>query len=187
MFAGDRLLLYAFVRSQNVEPATVRLSATSPSGPVVVRRRPRSVRVPSGTTVATLAARARIRELEESPEWTSTRGSRQQRSKDAGVSREIIDLAIKYGLMSRETSFVAVERRATPVVGEMQLRRIPIALTSGWGGLERKLLGRPARACPSPSMLDTQAIASRRRIGAGTPGVREKDVVRRGGRNGFPE
>ena len=42
----------------------------------------------------------------------------------ASVCREIMDLAIKYGLMSRETSVSgAVERRATPVVGEIVLQR----------------------------------------------------------------
>jgi hypothetical protein len=87
--------------------------------------------------VATLAARARIRELEESPEWTSARGSQQRDRKVSGATREIIELSIRYGLLSRETSFVAVERRETPVLGDMQLRRIPIALTSGWGAVER--------------------------------------------------
>ncbi len=38
--------------------------------------------------------------------------------------------------MSRETSFVAVERRDTPSQGDVQLRKVPIALTSGWGGLQ---------------------------------------------------
>jgi hypothetical protein len=49
------------------------------------------------------------------------------------VSREIVELSLRYGILSRETSFVAVERRETPVVGDMQLRRIPIALTTGVG------------------------------------------------------
>ncbi len=102
-------------------------------------------RVVTGRTVATLAARARIRELEESPEWTGARGSQQRDRKAAGATAEIIELSIRYGLMSRETSFVAVERRETPVLGDMQLRRIPIALTSGWGGLDACVGGLTAR------------------------------------------
>jgi hypothetical protein len=35
-------------------------------------------------------------------------------------------------LISRETSFVAIERRDTPIVGEVALREVPIALTAGW-------------------------------------------------------
>jgi hypothetical protein len=55
-------------------------------------------------------------------------------------------------LVSRETSLVAIERRETPVVGNVQLRRVPIALTSGWGGL-----GRPAA---SASFLAAPAAAA---------------------------
>ena len=109
-------------------------------------------RVVSGRTVATLAARARIRELEESPEWTSARGSQQRDRKAVGATAEIIELSIRYGLMSRETSFVAVERRETPVLGDMQLRRIPTTLTSGWGGIDARrgstygaVMGAPAQ------------------------------------------
>ena len=42
-------------------------------------------------------------------------------------------MSCRYGLMSRETSFVAVERRETPVLGDMQLRRMPIALDHRMG------------------------------------------------------
>ena len=138
VYAGGRLLLYAFVRevSTGATPAKVQLTATSPSGPVAFDVDFDPSRVVEGRTVAPLAARARIRELEESPEWTSARGSRQRERKATGVSREIVELSLRYGILSRETSFVAVERRETPVVGDMQLRRIPIALTTGWGGFD---------------------------------------------------
>ena len=139
IFSGGRLLLYAFVNevATSATPATIRLSATSPSGPVSFDVEFGPSRAVDGRTVATLAARARIRELEESPEWTSARGSHQRERKATSASREIVELSMRYGLMSRETSFVAVEVRETPVLGDMQLRRIPIALTSGWGGLEQ--------------------------------------------------
>jgi hypothetical protein len=90
----------------------------------------------AGSAVTTLAARARIRELEEGDEWLGARGSRQKDRKENAARREIVDLSVRYSLISRETSFVAIERRDTPIVGEMQLRKVPIALTSGWGGLE---------------------------------------------------
>jgi hypothetical protein len=109
--------------------------------------------------VSTLAARARIRELEEGPAWLSARGSRQTRSQTSDPKREIIDLAVRYTLISRETSFVAIERRERPVHGDVQLRRIPIALTSGWGGLQ--LRGRRvAMALAAPPMAVPEASAS---------------------------
>jgi Ca-activated chloride channel homolog len=143
IFMGGRLLLYAFVKeiATEVKPARVQLSAMSASGLVTFDVEFDPARVASGRTVATLAARARIRELEESPEWTTTRGSRQHERKASGVRTEIIALSMRYGLMSRETSFVAIERREVPVLGDVKLRRVPIALTAGWGDLEGSRIG----------------------------------------------
>ena len=165
VFAGGRLLLYAFVKevSTGGMPATVRLAATSPSGPVTFDVAFDGSRVVTGKTVATLAARARIRELEESPEWTSARGSQQRDRKISGATREIIELSIRYGLLSRETSFVAVERRETPVLGDMQLRRIPIALTSGWSGVgTRRPMSVGASGYAAAAMTLSAPGASRR-------------------------
>jgi hypothetical protein len=154
VFAGARLVLYGFV--ERVQSATLRLSAKTPSGAVSfdVALDPRSS--VSGTVVSTLAARARIRELEESPGWLAARGSRQQRPRTSDASREIIELAVRYSLISRETSFVAVERREQPVHGDVQLRRIPIALTNGWGGLE--LRGRMIRAGMAAPLMAPAAL-----------------------------
>jgi Ca-activated chloride channel family protein len=157
------LLIYGFPKA--ARPALVRLSATAPSGPLSFAVDLAAARQVTGKSVATLAARARIRELEEGPEWLANRGSRQRERKQTGVTKEIIDLSIRYGLISRETSFVAVERRETPVVGDMQLRRVPIALTSGWGGIRsmpaptRMLLG--ATLGP-PDLMDTQVLRDAR-------------------------
>jgi hypothetical protein len=122
--------------------------------------------------VATLAARARIRELEEGGEWLATRGSRQIDRKQSSVRSEIIELSVRYGLVSRETSFVAVERRETPLQGDIKLRRVPIALTSGWGGLEeRELVAglvRPGARLLAP-MADMMATHEMMARSAGAP------------------
>jgi Ca-activated chloride channel family protein len=126
------VLAYALVKT--TRPTAVHLSATSLSGPLTFEvPLDRAHRV-TGRTVATLAARTRIRELEESTGSLHARGSQQKERKRGVLSTEIVELSIRYGLISRETSFVAVERRDTPVLDAIQLRRVPIALTSGWGG-----------------------------------------------------
>ena len=158
VFAGGRLLLYGLLRSPapSYSRTTVRLTAEGPSGQVVFPVEVDPGRTTSGRTVATLAARARIRELEESPEWTTIRGSQQHERRASRVSREIIDLSIRYGLVSRETSYVAIEKRETPVLGDVQLRRVPIALTSGWGALNRGRMHSPvpmAALAPPPSAV----------------------------------
>ena len=159
VFSGGRLLAYALTNA--VTPSIVRVSADSPAGPIALEAAIDPSRTTRGRTVATLAARARIRELEEGPEWTSLRGSRQRERKASRVQQEIVALALKYGLMSRETSFVAIERRETPVQGDVKLRRIPIAVTTGWGGLDRpaaRTLGLISSLGAPASMMDTGAF-----------------------------
>jgi hypothetical protein len=141
VFAGGRLLVYGFPKTKE-RPTAIRLSAKGPSNPLSFEVPLAGARVAQGKSVATLAARARIRELEEGGEWLTARGSRQQERKVNSVSKEIIDLSVRYSLVSRETSFVAVERRETPVTGDVHLRRVPIALTDGWGGVVDRRRGR---------------------------------------------
>lgn len=167
VFAGGRLLVYGFVTEGR--PSSVRLTATGPSGPLAFEVAiPREAAVP-GRTVATLAARARIRELEEGGEYLVARGSQQKGRKESKAAREIIALSLRYGLISRETSFVAIERRDTPVEGEVKLRKVPIALTSGWGGLHRRhephlrlAYKTPAASMPSARPMVGGAISALR-------------------------
>jgi hypothetical protein len=73
------------------------------------------------------------------------------------VKAEIIRLGVAYGLVSRHTSFVAVEERETPVEGEVVLRKVPVAISSGWHGigspagvgLMRRVTAGPASAFPA--------------------------------------
>jgi len=80
------------------------------------------------------------------------------------VKAEIVRLGVAYGLVSRHTSFVAVEERETPVEGEVALRKVPVAISSGWHGigspaglgLMRSVTAAPASAffapmCASPA------------------------------------
>ena len=49
----------------------------------------------------------------------------------------IVELGRRYNLISSATSFVAVEERAEDAQSERaELRRVPIALTKGWHGIE---------------------------------------------------
>jgi hypothetical protein len=148
VFTGGRCLVYGLTTQPL--PPTVRLRARSASGPLAFEVPVDSGTARDGRTLATLAARERIRELEELPAAVATRGSRQLRRSD-DPTREILDLGLRYGLVSRETSFVAVERRETPERGTLQLRRVPIAITTGWGGLRRPVSGSlAALAAPAP-------------------------------------
>lgn len=78
------------------------------------------------------------------------------------MTQEIVALSTRYGLLSRETSFVAVERREAAVPGDVVLRRVPIALTSGWGGLVkdhvRAMMPGAAMAPPPVSAPASRAL-----------------------------
>ncbi len=131
VFAGERLILYA--QADRVGQSSVTLSARNASGPLSWTLDIDPANAQENTTVATLAARARIRVLEEGDEWLSMRGSRQDSRKAERVTAEIVRLATTHGLASRETSFVAIEHREQAEAGEVVLRRVPIAVTNGWG------------------------------------------------------
>ncbi len=88
------------------------------------------------------------------------------------VKEEAVRLGVTYGLVSKWTSFVAVEERETPVEGKMELRKVPIALTRGWGGLEDMAFPGAARsmAIQSSRMLCASAPAFLDSIGDASEG-----------------
>jgi hypothetical protein len=140
----------------------VRLSGNGPHGPVSFDVPVDTSAAAAGSVIGTLAARARIRELEESPEWIRPRASRQARSRPSNAVKEIVELAKCYGLVSRETSYIAVEEREDAVPGDVQLRRIPIAFTNGWSAMDTRAMAVLALSAGS----DVDAPAFLRRKGA---------------------
>ena len=137
VFDGERLILYAMTDAPKAGVAT--LKGMLAGKPVRFEVAVDPADALTGATIATLAARARIRTLEEQEPYLEGRGSRQRRarSQPADASAEIVALGVKYQLCSRETSFVAIEHRDAAVTERAELRRVPVALTSGWGGVER--------------------------------------------------
>jgi len=139
VFAEGRVLLFGQLAS--LEAASVTLRAVAKEGPVSFAVPLEPAAGAEGSLVGTLWARRMIRDLEEGrSELHPRRGSRQARGlglKDEKVKAEIVSLGTAWSLVSRHTSFVAVEQRETPVQGEAQLRRVPVAITKGWHGVER--------------------------------------------------
>jgi hypothetical protein len=154
VFADGRVLLFA--RIEKSASATVTLRATGPDGPVSFPLPLDPASAVEGTLVGTLWARRMIRDLEEgrSP-LHPRRGSQQPRAlglKDQAVKAEIVRLGTTWSLVSRHTSFVAVEERETPTAGEAQLRKVPVMITRGWHGIG------DARFAARSAMLATGAF-----------------------------
>eukprot|EP01027_Heterolobosea_sp_BB2_P019716 GEZU01027745.1.p1 GENE.GEZU01027745.1~~GEZU01027745.1.p1 ORF type:complete len:365 (+),score=122.52 GEZU01027745.1:467-1561(+) len=90
------------------------------SGNNVNERGPEPVVFTSGNVVHRLAARALIKQLEKQQ---SESGS-YPNAKD-----EIVRLATRYCVASKYTSFVAVEQRDVPTMGELELKKVPMFIT----------------------------------------------------------
>jgi Ca-activated chloride channel family protein len=137
VFDGERLRVYAL--GEAVQAGVATLGATVAGRGVAFEIPIDPSLAVEGETIATLAARERIRALEEQSDYLENRGSRQRRARAGGrTAEQIAALAVKYRLVSRETSFVAVEHREGPVADRAELRRVPVALTSGWGGVRER-------------------------------------------------
>jgi len=150
IFANEPFRAYAWIDEMAL--GTVTLRATGPGGPLSWSLEIGPSDVTTGKTVGALAARARIRELEEGGEWSPVRGSLQRGRQIDRVAADIVRLATEYGLSSRETSWVVVETREVSVTEPAVLRQVPVAIASGWGGR----IGREAMS--SLSALDTGAF-----------------------------
>lgn len=136
VFAGGRVLVFG--RIEELKPATVTLRGRTAQGEVVSSLDLRGDDVPEGRLLATLWARRAIRDLEEgSSALHARRGSRQERapSVEERAKPEVVRLAKEYGLVSRETSYVAIEEREEAAEGEIVIRRVPVAVTRGWHGM----------------------------------------------------
>jgi Ca-activated chloride channel family protein len=179
VFAGGRVLVFA--RIEGAGKTTVTLRAVSPDGPVAFPLAVDPTGAAEGTLVATLWARHLIRDLEEGRSALHPRrGSQQKRAvglKDEQVEAEIVRLGTTWGLVSRHTSFVAVETRETPVAGEAQLRKVAVAIPRGWHGF-----GLPPQAQGTPpgvvmgvprgyASVADYALAMARRSAPSAPGA----------------
>jgi Ca-activated chloride channel family protein len=137
VFADGRVLVFG--KLDQPQAASVTLRAVGPGGPVRFTLPIEPAALTEGTLLGTLWARRTIRDLEEGRSALHPRrGSQQVRAvdlKDEKVKAEIVSLGTAFCLVSRHTSFVAVEERETPTEGQAQLRKIPVAITRGWHGL----------------------------------------------------
>jgi hypothetical protein len=156
VFANESVRAYAWI--DELAAGTVTLRANASTGPLSWSLDIDPGAVTSGRLVGTLAARARIRELEEGGQWTPSRGSRQRERRDERVVSAIVQLATRYGLASRETSWVVVEKREVATSEPAVLRRVPIAIASGWGGVDNLILAR--RFGRQMNMMDRGSVSA---------------------------
>ncbi|HEX8916092.1 MAG TPA: hypothetical protein VF796_27335, partial [Humisphaera sp.] len=194
VFDGD--VLAVFGRCPGTLPKHATLSCK-----VGDRTRSWRVEVPAAAAddqgvIATMWARRTIQSLEE------VNGPAQVRHRKHKLTREqesIVRLSKQFTLLSSLTTFVTVEHRseAERNAGEPELRRVPVALAAGWGGVDADLAvptGGMAFACAAPlpaappQMMPMPAAAAPTRGAAKKRGLlggildRAAGAVRRSGR-----
>lgn len=143
VFAGDSLTVFARVSSGTADRVTLHAGGESWRVDLDLEG------AEEGGPVPALWAREVIRDLERGVE--PRRGSRQRRSEaEERRRRRLVGLGCRYGLISSAASYVAVEERPEGERTEdaAELRKVPIALTVGWGGYGRLVAGRPSAALP---------------------------------------
>jgi Ca-activated chloride channel family protein len=84
--------------------------------------------------ISKLWAREKIRDLEEGNGQLP--GSQQKQRGDSKSNNAIIDVSRKYGIISRLTSFVGIEKKSDTeeTTSDMVLRVVPTLVTDGWHG-----------------------------------------------------
>ena len=107
VFDSQHFVIYAMY-SENKPPTSVKITAQSPDGPLVVELPVDPTKAIRGKLIHTLAARSMIRDLEEGRSWMTELG---YDVKSARVKEEIVRLGTKYQLTSLHTSFIAIEER----------------------------------------------------------------------------
>jgi Ca-activated chloride channel family protein len=170
LFDGDALRVFA--RIPGKLPETVALKCNTPAGPrswsVPVRDAPD----PAGV-LPSLWARAMIRALEEEDGVQQSATTITARS---AKGKQLIDLSKRYNLLCCLTSFIAIEHRSLEDrnEGKPELRRVPVMLAAGWGGVEALAdrsvdAGSLMSSMPAPAQFLSLAPAPPAARGGGAP------------------
>lgn len=100
----------------------------------------------SGSAIATLWARAKVDDLMRQ-NWRAVA----ERRPDWNPEKEIVSIALDYGLMTQYTSFVAVEKKIVNVGGKQRTVAVPVDMTDGENLPERDANLRFRAAAPMPT------------------------------------
>jgi Ca-activated chloride channel family protein len=146
IFAGDLLTVFARIESGSTDHVELVAGGLRFAVELDLER------AEAGGPIPILWARESIRELDD----LDTRGgSQQKREKDPEQRRaRLVELGTRYGLLSSATSYVAVEERSASdkTSKQAELRRIPVALTTGSRGDPQRTVMPMAMFITAPPM-----------------------------------
>lgn len=134
LFIGQATSIFTRLKSGNSAYKSIKLSGQTRSGFLTWNIDLTEVNK-EDPPVSKLWAREKIRDLEEGN--IQTAGSMQRERTDRKYIKTIVEISKQYGIISSETSFIGVEKRleSEKSTSEIVLRKVPVMLTKGWGGL----------------------------------------------------
>ncbi|KAI9555319.1 hypothetical protein GHT06_017833 [Daphnia sinensis] len=125
VFDGRHFIVYALLARDAHVPRWAEISASSPIGPLFLKIPLNEQNAEEGQFIHCLAAKRLIQLLQDREEYGEAK-------------EEIIQLGCQYGLVSRYTSYVAVDPKEQKELKEswmmMKSRDVPIQIAHGWGG-----------------------------------------------------
>jgi hypothetical protein len=153
VYLNDRLIVYALTNDKTIpfdHNSSVELQIEPNHRSIGVAKVNQIPNVPENETIARLAAKALILELQHAklPSASTkkpTTGSTQARFKELATSNEekmevvpdeqttkqrIIELSLKYNILSPHTAFVGIEKRTNASNADMVLREVPIEISA---------------------------------------------------------
>ena len=149
VYLNDRLIVYALTKDQTIpfdHNSSVELQTKSDHRSLGVAKIDSIPNVANNQTIARLAAKALILELQHAKSQKATSGSMQSRFKGLMASNEesnetssdekttkqhIIDLSLKYNILSPHTAFIGIEKRINNASNvDMVLREVPIEISA---------------------------------------------------------
>ena len=148
VYLNDRLLVYALVDDRTIpfdHNCVVELKTKLTNRSLGIAKIDRIPSVSENETIARLAAKALILELQHQKVAKPSRGSTQSRFEEISATNEkkikektskeevkqrIIDLSLKHKILSPYTAFVGIEKRPNSSNAEMILREVPIEISA---------------------------------------------------------
>lgn len=137
VYVNDRLIVYALKHDKTISfdhNSSVELQTEPGHRLLSVAKIDSILKVTDNQTIARLAAKALILELQHAKLQSSNTGSMQSRFKDLMISDEktikerIIDLSLKYNILSPHTAFIGIEKQMNGNNADMVLREVPIEI-----------------------------------------------------------
>jgi hypothetical protein len=153
VYLNDRLIVYALTKDKTVpfdHNASVKLQIEPNHRSIGVARVNQIPNVPENETIARLAAKALILELQHAKlpsasmkkpttgsiqarfkKWATANKEKKEVVPDEQTTKQyIIELSLKYNILSPHTAFVGIEKRTNASNADMVLREVPIEISA---------------------------------------------------------